>query len=56
VVFDPFLGSGTVGKVCERLGRRWAGLDLSADYLSIARNRTRQLGFKWADGQMDLFK
>jgi DNA modification methylase len=44
VVFDPFLGSGTVGKVCERLGRRWAGLELSGDYISIARKRTSQMG------------
>ena len=44
VVFDPFIGSGTVGKVCERLGRRWAGLELSGDYITIARKRTSQLG------------
>lgn len=44
VVFDPFIGSGTVGKVCERLGRRWAGLELSADYIGIARKRTAQRG------------
>lgn len=28
VVLDPFFGSGTVGMVSERLGRRWVGLDL----------------------------
>ncbi len=26
LVLDPFLGSGTVGKVCEALGRRWVGV------------------------------
>jgi DNA modification methylase len=43
-VLDPFLGSGTVGKVCERLGRRWVGLELSAPYIEIARKRTAQCG------------
>ena len=28
IVLDPFFGSGTVGRVAERLGRRWIGCDL----------------------------
>lgn len=28
VVLDPFFGSGTVGRVAERLNRRWVGCDL----------------------------
>lgn len=28
LVLDPFFGSGTVGRVAERLNRRWVGLDL----------------------------
>lgn len=44
LVFDPFIGSGTTGRVAERLGRRWVGLELSADYIKIASNRTAQLG------------
>ena len=44
VVCDPFLGSGTVGEVCERLGRRWVGLELSAPYIEIAKARTAQMG------------
>ncbi len=44
LVLDPFLGSGTVGKVCERLGRRWVGLELSASYIEIATKRTAQRG------------
>jgi DNA modification methylase len=42
VVFDPFLGSGTVGKVAAALGRRWVGLELSPDYIAIARARIAQ--------------
>lgn len=44
LVFDPFLGSGTVGEVCESLGRRWVGTDLSFDYLKMAQRRTAQRG------------
>ena len=39
VVFDPFAGSGTAGLVARRLGRDFIGLDLSADYLHLARKR-----------------
>ena len=33
IVFDPFLGSGTVGMVARELGLRWVGLDLAHEYL-----------------------
>jgi site-specific DNA-methyltransferase (cytosine-N4-specific) len=38
-VLDPFLGSGTVGLVCCRLGRKFLGVELSEEYASIARRR-----------------
>ena len=28
LILDPFFGSGTVGRVAERLSRRWIGCDL----------------------------
>lgn len=34
VVLDPFCGSGTTGVVALRHGRRFIGMDLSADYLN----------------------
>lgn len=37
LVLDPFLGSGTVGMVAERHGRRWVGTDLG--YHALARQR-----------------
>ncbi len=39
VVFDPFIGSGTTIVVANALGRQGIGLDLSADYLKLARQR-----------------
>ena len=42
LVLDPFIGSGTVGAVAERLGRRWVGIDLS--YQDLAKKRTAQRG------------
>lgn len=44
LVFDPFLGSGTVGAVAERLGRRWVGTDLNPAYHALAKKRTAQRG------------
>ncbi len=45
LVLDPFLGSGTVGAVAERLGRRWVGTDLS--YQPLAQKRTQQRGIRF---------
>lgn len=39
LVLDPFLGSGTTGKVAVQSSRRFVGIELSEDYLSIARER-----------------
>jgi hypothetical protein len=35
IVLDPFCGSGTTGEVCRQLGRRFVGIDLSAEYLGM---------------------
>jgi hypothetical protein len=32
LVLDPFMGSGTVGEVALKLGRRCIGFDLNPDY------------------------
>lgn len=39
VVLDPFLGSGTVGIVAERLGRDWLGIELNPAYRDLAWRR-----------------
>lgn len=38
-VLDPFAGSGTTGAEAVTLGRDFIGIDLSADYLRLARQR-----------------
>ncbi len=39
LVFDPFLGSGTTGKMAIHNGRKFIGCDIEADYVDIARQR-----------------
>lgn len=38
-VLDPFFGSGTVGAVCERLGRSWCGIELNPEYARLSEAR-----------------
>ena len=38
-VLDPFSGAATTGLVCQQLGRRYVGLDLSLDYIRMGRER-----------------
>ncbi|WP_416048967.1 DNA-methyltransferase [Cupriavidus basilensis] len=44
IVLDPFMGSGTVASVAQRLGRRWLGAELSPEYITLQAERTRQPG------------
>ena len=39
LVLDPFMGSGTVGAVCKRLGRRFVGIELNEKYIKLAQER-----------------
>lgn len=39
VVLDPFFGTGTVGRVAERLGRDWLGIELNPGYARLAEKR-----------------
>ena len=42
IVLDPFFGSGTTGYVAQRMGRKWLGIELNADYIKIAEERFKQ--------------
>jgi len=40
IILDPFAGTGTVGKVAVKHGRRFVGLELKPEYIELARART----------------
>lgn len=50
IVLDPFMGSGTTGVACARLGRRFIGIEIHEPYFEIALRRIEQ-----AQRQKDLF-
>lgn len=39
LVLDPFMGSGSTGKACMREGFRFIGIDMTPEYVEIARAR-----------------
>jgi len=49
-VCDPFMGSGTTGVACARLGRKFIGIEIHEPYFDIACRRVEQ-----AQRQRDLF-
>lgn len=49
-IFDPFMGSGTTGVACARMGRKFIGIEKEPDYFDIACERIRR-----AYDQCDLF-
>jgi DNA modification methylase len=40
-VLDPFMGSGTTGVACQRLGRSFIGIEIDPAYHAIARRRIK---------------
>lgn len=44
LVIDPFMGSGSVGVAAARLGRSFAGCDLSVEACEITDHRLREAG------------
>jgi len=49
-VLDPFMGSGTTGVACAKLGRKFIGIEIEECYFNIACERIEQ-----AYSQPDLF-
>jgi len=43
LVLDPFLGSGTTAVVCEKLNRRWIGIEMNEEYCELAKNRVLEV-------------
>jgi site-specific DNA-methyltransferase (adenine-specific) len=48
VVLDPFFGSGQTGIAAISKGREWIGMDISAEYCSLAESRIRDLQTKYS--------
>jgi len=42
-VLDPFMGSGTTGKMAKQLGRNFIGIELDKEYCKIAEARINQI-------------
>ena len=42
VILDPFMGSGTTGVACVKMGRRFIGIEISEDYFNIACKRIQE--------------
>jgi len=49
-ILDPFMGSGTTGVACAKLGRKFIGIELEPKYFDIAAERIQK-----AYDQPDLF-
>lgn len=41
-ILDPFMGSGTTGVACVKLGRKFTGIEIDPHYFDIACERIRQ--------------
>jgi DNA modification methylase len=44
VILDPFLGSGTTAVAAARLGRRFVGIEIKADYFQLALENMSLIG------------
>lgn len=49
-ILDPFMGSGTTGVACVKLGRRFTGIEIDPVYFDVACDRIRK-----AVAQPDMF-
>jgi len=43
LILDPFLGSGTTAIACEKLNRKWIGIEISKEYCEITKERILNL-------------
>ena len=53
IVFDPFLGSGTVAVVSKMLGRHYLGFEIVPEYYEFAKERISKVQtslYKWVNG------
>lgn len=43
-MLDPFMGSGTTGAACKKLGREFVGIEIDPKYFEIAKRRIEETG------------
>lgn len=43
IILDPFMGSGSTGKVAKQNNRNFIGVELSKEYFEIAKNRINEV-------------
>lgn len=55
LILDPFMGSGTTGVACERLNRRFIGIEKVAEYFEIAQRRIQHAQQQTETQPMQLF-
>ena len=36
IICDPFMGSGSTGVACAKLGKKFIGMEIDSDYFEIA--------------------
>lgn len=46
-ILDPFIGSGTVGEVSQKLNRKFVGIEINSEYAKIAKKRVQDLVFSF---------
>jgi len=39
LILDPFMGTGTTAIACEKLARKWMGIEINQEYIDIAKKR-----------------
>jgi DNA modification methylase len=49
-ILDPFMGSGTTGVACARLGRAFIGIEIEPRYFDIACRRIEAVTIYERDG------
>lgn len=42
LVLDPFMGSGTTGKVAKQLKRSFIGIEISGEYFNLSKSRIKE--------------
>lgn len=61
LVLDPFCGCGTTIEACERMGRRWIGVDIAAKAVEVTEGRFEKHGWvapdvRWYPPDIDAAK